>query len=548
MEIIIISVLHFLSETTGADFTDRKRTMRTLILEAMLTPEGELPDLYATARREGKPPRHYQNAMVAVKCNVWHGHGIKTFGPLAPNPVLTWTALKNAVVDLICRQVVPQMTFTKCLEDFKNGKWAQRRNQTVSEFEGEFLNKESILRAACEHDGKDQNRHIPCQDDMQKLFISKISSAVKVEAHAMLTERRADYMMETNLTYANGRFEELHPHDFLQLMTITEDIMLKREASKEANLGESAASPPYKYQGRDRGPHLPQATRSQWQRKELAKEIKSNATVANAGDISDLQVVVGDYTNSTKFFTQKNKCWCAPVREYAQSTVQQLWASALHRHPMQGRRQLREDASERQALCVSIKHDQGHGGWHFQALDSSVPGWHWGTSQGQDWTRGSCSSCADHSGARLDEERGQRMQSRRKAKAASEGQEEPRRRLKNQTATEEAEEEAGTSRRIQRLQSRTFPLRPDPRSSRSRGQRGRSQLATREERRGTTSVLTIRARPAQRTCLCVQRQPIAGWEHRHGHRCTGTASNSGSSEGSNGAKANSPSATVQRDR
>ena len=127
------------------------------------------------------------------------GHGahtylcpIKTFGPLAPNPVLTWTALKNAVVDLICRQVVPQMTFTKCLEDFKNGKWAQRKNQTVSDFEGEFLNKESILRAACEHDVKDQNRHIPCPDDMQKLFISKISSAVKIEAHVMLTERRAD--------------------------------------------------------------------------------------------------------------------------------------------------------------------------------------------------------------------------------------------------------------------------------------------------------------------------------------------------------------------
>ena len=203
--------------------------MRTLILEAMLTPEGELSDLYATARRDGKPPRHYQNAMVAVKWNVWHGHGIKTFGPLAPNPVHTmaWTALKNAVVDLICRQVVPQMTFTKCLEDFKNGKWAQRKNQTVSEFEGEFLNKESILRAACEHDGKDQSRHIPCPDDMQRLFISKISSAVKVEAHVMLTERRADYMMDTNLSYANGRFEDLHPRHFLQLMTVTEDIMLK---------------------------------------------------------------------------------------------------------------------------------------------------------------------------------------------------------------------------------------------------------------------------------------------------------------------------------
>ena len=91
--------------------------MRTLILEAILTPEGELLDLYVKAHREGKPPQHYQNAMVAARCNVWHGHGIKTFGPLAPNPILTWTALKNSVVDLICRQVVPQITFTKCLEE-----------------------------------------------------------------------------------------------------------------------------------------------------------------------------------------------------------------------------------------------------------------------------------------------------------------------------------------------------------------------------------------------------------------------------------------------
>ena len=261
MALIIISVLHFLSETAGAEFTDRKCTLRTLILEDMLTPEGELPELYAKARRDGKPPRCYQDVMVAVRCNVWHGHGIKTFGPLAQNPVITWTALKNAVADLICRQVVPPVTFSKCLEDFKTGKWAQRRNQTVAEFEGEFLNKESILRAACEHDGKDQNRHIPCPDDMQRLFISKISSAVKTEAHVMLTERRADYMTNVSMAYANGRFEDLHPQHFLQLMTITEDIILKRDASKEANLGEAAA--PYRYQGRDKDLHLPSGNGSQ---------------------------------------------------------------------------------------------------------------------------------------------------------------------------------------------------------------------------------------------------------------------------------------------
>ena len=71
--------------------------------------------------------------------------------------------------------------------------------QTVSEFEGEFLAKENALRAAYEHDGKDQGRHIPCMDDMQKLFITKLSSEVKLEAHKMLSERRADHIMVKRL-------------------------------------------------------------------------------------------------------------------------------------------------------------------------------------------------------------------------------------------------------------------------------------------------------------------------------------------------------------
>ena len=40
--------------------------------------------------------------------------------------------------------------------------------------------------------------------------------------------------------------------------------------------------------------------------------------MANAGDITDLRVCIGDYQNTTKFFTSKNKVWCAPVREYAE--------------------------------------------------------------------------------------------------------------------------------------------------------------------------------------------------------------------------------------
>ena len=46
---------------------------------------------------------------------------------------------------------------------------------------------------------------------------------------------------------------------------------------------------------------------------------QSNATVASAGDIAKLQEKVGDYQNTTKFFTKKNKVYCAPIREHAQA-------------------------------------------------------------------------------------------------------------------------------------------------------------------------------------------------------------------------------------
>ena len=101
--------------------------------------------------------------------------------------------------------------------------------------------------------------------------------------------------------------------------------MLKREASRASNLG---TSPPRydKYQGRDL--HMPEGSKnkwhregeaSKWQSREIRRKIKSNATVASAGDIAELQEIVGDYQNTTKFFTKKNKVCCAPLREFAQA-------------------------------------------------------------------------------------------------------------------------------------------------------------------------------------------------------------------------------------
>ena len=104
-------------------------------------------------------------------------------------------------MDVICRQAVQNVKVAKALDDFKNGKWAQKKKQTVSEFEGEFLAKENALRSACEHDGKDQGRPIPSMDDMQKLSIANLSTEVKSEAHVMLSERRADFMVNADLAY-----------------------------------------------------------------------------------------------------------------------------------------------------------------------------------------------------------------------------------------------------------------------------------------------------------------------------------------------------------
>ena len=123
-------------------------------------------------------------------------------------------------------------------------------------------------------------------DDMQKLFIAKLSADVKSEAHAMLSERRADFMVKADLAYANCRFEDLLPEHVMQLMMITEDIMLKREASKDANLGLTDQKSPY--QGRDL--RLLAGNGTAWQRRQHAREVKPNATVANAGGIEELQV------------------------------------------------------------------------------------------------------------------------------------------------------------------------------------------------------------------------------------------------------------------
>ena len=134
-ELVIITVMHFLTTMPGAAFADKRCTIHTIVLEAMMAPEREVRGMYMQARAEGNPPRSYQllNAMVAARFSIWQGHHVKTYGPLSNDPVTHWIGLKEAVLGIICSQVVKKVTSKTALEQLKNGKWSQKENQTVSE-------------------------------------------------------------------------------------------------------------------------------------------------------------------------------------------------------------------------------------------------------------------------------------------------------------------------------------------------------------------------------------------------------------------------------
>ena len=87
--------------------------------------------MYKAARDQGNPPRQYQNAMVGAHCNIWHIDGVTHLGPLSSDPTKHWVDLKDAVLDVICRHAVQTVKFAKALDIFKNGKWAQKKKQTV---------------------------------------------------------------------------------------------------------------------------------------------------------------------------------------------------------------------------------------------------------------------------------------------------------------------------------------------------------------------------------------------------------------------------------
>ena len=200
---------------------------------------------------------------------------------------------------------------------------------------------------------------MPCADEIQRLFISKISAAVNQGAHSMLANRTADILMQESLECANCRFEDLHYGHFIRVITVAEDINVKTAATKRSNLSDAGTKPRYeRAQGREyeRGPgrdlHLPAGNGTRWQTQERTKEIRTNATLASAGDIIDLQKCIDDFQNTTKFFTSRNKVWCAPIREHAERICghcnKKHWLDILCNG---GDACKLVDASERHSLC-----------------------------------------------------------------------------------------------------------------------------------------------------------------------------------------------------
>ena len=251
--------------------------------------------------------------------------------------------------------------------------------------------------------------------------------------------------------------------------------------------------------------------------------------MANAGDISDLQVVVGDYQTARN---SSHRRISAGVLQSGSTHSRQCTNCGLQHYidtPCKGGDSCVKMPASEQALCVPIQHGQRHGGWHVQAADSSIPRWHWGTSQGQDWTRGSCSSCADHSRTGLDEKEAENAE-QKESESSVQRTRRPRRLLRDKssgpTAGEEEQAEDDPETPEQALPTATrSKCHDDPEASEA------ITIGARERTPRHYQCAHHQSSPSKRTCMCVHRQRNPGWQHRDGHGCTGHASHTGSSEG-----------------
>ena len=180
------------------------------------------------------------------------------------------------------------------------------------------MDKEDLLRQACAFDGKDPLQVIPCKADIFKLFIGKVTATIQSKAHDLLSTRQAQVLLDLDLTYAECRFEDLEYDHFMLLISLAEDIIIKKAAARVANLGEVGHDAPKRGLQLPGGNSKPTGQRTKWQQKSIDYEVRVNSTVANCGDIADLQQLIGGYSNDTTAYVEKTGVWCSPIRKYSE--------------------------------------------------------------------------------------------------------------------------------------------------------------------------------------------------------------------------------------
>ena len=165
----------------------------------------------------------------------------------------------------------------------------------------------------------------PPAQDTHLRFIGQIKSSIREEAHTLLTSRQANVLVGADLAYAAGRFEALQYEHLIKLFleVQVEAITLQREAVKARNTGTGCTAPTPdatkvpddKRGGCDKGANpggRPNKVRNAWQRTACDKEVYSNATISSTGEVAELQGMLGDYVNSTGEYGFHKGVWAAP--------------------------------------------------------------------------------------------------------------------------------------------------------------------------------------------------------------------------------------------
>ena len=230
--------------------------------------------------------------------------------------------------------------------------------------------------------------------------------------------------------------------------------------------------------------------------------------MASAGDIAELQEIVGDYQNTTTFFTKKNKVYCAPLREFAQAMCKHCEKNHYIDTLCSGGDAFKPTpANKRHSSCPSDMAKAMDDNtfkrltFRFQGGKGGLPKATFGTEA----VAAALTVTVALGTAKKQTQEAHKAKRQQKAKD-------------NKAKQAEDDANAGGSEVDEAEETPDVPSIPEedlPTATRTmtiHRPAGRSQIATREQRRGTTSVLTIMAKRQRRETssgLCSTPTPSA---------------------------------------